>query len=59
MPVEENKEQSPPDSGKGSPPSSHGQGEATRLGTKEDSRGADARKEERPPEKRDNLRDGT
>lgn len=63
MPVEENDEQSAAavgaDDTKDSRPSSYEKEEGVRLGTKEDSREADAQKKEDAPEPRDNLRDGT
>jgi hypothetical protein len=62
MPVEENDERASPkssaeDANEQPPPYTKEGG--TRLGTKEDSRGADATEGEGTPEPRDNLRDGT
>lgn len=62
MSAEENDEQSSPKSSAGDAdeqPPSHTKEDGTRLGTKEDSREADASKGEDTPEPRDNLRDGT
>lgn len=62
MSAEENDEQASPkssaeDADEQPPPYTKEGG--TRLGTKEDSREADAPEGERTPEPRDNLRDGT
>lgn len=62
MSVEENKQSSAErgaDDTKGGRPSSYEKEEATRIGTKEDSREAGDRQDESTPEPRDNLRDGT